>query len=101
MEEETKAATDFVAHLATAREGLLPISYMSMHMHALAFFPHLHEPQDLPLLIFSPVGHESTHMFAKLPDKALRTNIQENIIFLKATINSINQLITGRAHAFG
>lgn len=38
MEEEIKVATDFVAHLAIASEGLLPISYMSMHMHALAFF---------------------------------------------------------------
>lgn len=36
--EEIKVATDSVAHLAIAHEGLLPISYMSMHMHATAVF---------------------------------------------------------------
>lgn len=62
-----------------------------LHKHVRdALFPHLHESQDLPLLISSPVGNDNMHIGAKLPDKALWTNIQENIIFLKATINSIN-----------
>lgn len=78
-----------------------PSHLLHKHVHACpSLFPHLHKSQDLPLLISSSVGHDSMHICAKLPDKAFWTNIQENI-FLKETINSMNQLITGRVHAFG
>lgn len=89
MREEIKVATDSVVHLAIAHEGLLPIPYMSRkHTHP-SFIPHLLEPQDLPLLISSPAGHASTHICAKVPDKALWTNIQENIVFFNTVFFSI------------
>lgn len=77
VEEEMKIAPD-CGPLGYCQWGS-PSHLLHEHAHACpSLFLHLHEGQDLPLLISSPVGHDSTHACA------FWTNIQENIC-LKAT----------------